>query len=197
MIPVQAGEGVVWCLGTDSLSLCLCLRSVPDARRGPASCTPDCRPQGKGASSPRLRAWRQRRGRDGVTPAGASGCLCSFRSHSPRRAPPRPLQALPTAQGHRPQGPAETHGIPLLHDRVTPCWPQPWPQPWPPWYLPKTQYTEGFRGPSLFQGPAPCGHRTQRHQQAGQGLCSLGPEARSSLLGFGDSVRKRTKEKGW
>lgn len=33
-------------------SACLCPRSVLDARRGPASCTPDCGPQRKGASSP-------------------------------------------------------------------------------------------------------------------------------------------------
>lgn len=45
--PCSGGERCGLGLGTDSLSLCLCPRSVR-----PASCTPDCRPQRKGASSP-------------------------------------------------------------------------------------------------------------------------------------------------
>lgn len=187
---------MVWCLGTDSLSLCLCLRSVPDARRGPASCTPDCRPQGKGASSPRLRAWRQRRGRDGVTRAGASGCLCSFRSHAPRRAPPRPLQALPTAQGHRPQGPAETHGIPLLHDRVTPAGRSPGRSPGRRGTFPKLNTPRGSGDLASFrvQRRADTGHSAI--SRPGRGFAVSAPRLALPCWGLGDSVRKRT-EKGW
>lgn len=173
----------------------LSLPSLCSGRRGEAP------PHARQTAGPRereppphcLTAWRQRRGRDRVTGAGASGLPLLFPQPlpAPSSAPPPsdpPHSPGPAAAGTRgdPQHPASARSRDLLLAAVLAAW-----------YLPKTQHTEGFRGPSLFQGPVLCGHRTQRHQQAGQVLCSLSPKALCSLLVFWDSVGKRTKENGW